>query len=352
MIKFLINKTKISEAKLSKSISPELTPGEIKIAVSEIAFTANNITYCLLGEKFGYWKFFPARDGYGIIPAWGIGQVISSKHQEVQEGDRLYGYFPMASELVIRPGKISTYGMVDVSDHRIKLPAIYNYYESVANNPILSKNLEHAYMLFNPLFGTSFLLSLFLADENFFDSKSIILTSASSKTALALAYLLKHAANVNVIGITSNKNRDFVEKLDTYNQVITYDEIGLLNEDSSVIVDFAGNKRFLLNLQVKLGDGLKFCSAVGLSHWDKQAGVAEFPLKPSLFFAPSYGAQKIEAWGMKVYKQKLSEVLLPFLEWSMSWIEIANISTDNIPQMYSSSLTGDMDPNQGMIVKF
>ena len=42
-----------------------------------------------------------------------------------------------------------------------------------------------------PLFLTSFLNYYFLKDENFFDSDQIILTSASSKTALSLAFLLK-----------------------------------------------------------------------------------------------------------------------------------------------------------------
>lgn len=350
MKQFLVHKKDNSDHFVDEISSSEITEGEIKIAVQEVAFTANNITYCLLGEKFGYWKFFPAKESYGIIPAWGMGRVISSQHDEIKEGELLYGYFPLSDELIIRPGKVSNFGMVDMTAHRKELPAIYNYYEKVDSNPFLTKGLEKVYMLFKPLFGTSFLLSHFLADHLYFEAKNIVLTSASSKTALALAYILNKMANVNVIGITSAQNKAFVENLSLYNEVLIYDDITELNLDSSVIVDFAGNKKVLADLQRILLDGLKYCSAVGLSHWDKQAEKIDFPFKAQLFFAPALGAEKIKEWGMKDYRRKVDEVFFPFLKWLTEWINIRTSSLDEFPQVFSTSMDGKLDPGEGLII--
>ena len=65
--------------------------------VDRFAFTANNITYAMLGDQLKYWQLFPAPEGFGNIPVWGFGRVIASKHPQVAEGELLFGYFPMAT---------------------------------------------------------------------------------------------------------------------------------------------------------------------------------------------------------------------------------------------------------------
>ena len=61
--------------------------------VERFAFTANNITYALAGDQLKYWHLFPAPQGFGNIPVWGFGDVIASKHPNISEGERLFGYF-------------------------------------------------------------------------------------------------------------------------------------------------------------------------------------------------------------------------------------------------------------------
>jgi len=56
-----------------------------------------------VGETLKYWRLFPAPKDFGTIPAWGFGDVIASKHPGISEGERLFGYFPMATHLVIEP---------------------------------------------------------------------------------------------------------------------------------------------------------------------------------------------------------------------------------------------------------
>ena len=67
-----------------------------------------------------------------------------------------------------------------------------------------------------------------MRDENFFDSNQIILTSASSKTALSLAFLLKKNKVLDqkkVIGITSKNNINFLLNIGFYDKVISYDSL-------------------------------------------------------------------------------------------------------------------------------
>ena len=51
--------------------------------VDRFAFTANNITYAVLGDELKYWQLFPAPEGFGNIPVWGFGEVIASKHPAI-----------------------------------------------------------------------------------------------------------------------------------------------------------------------------------------------------------------------------------------------------------------------------
>ena len=98
--------------------------------VDRFALTANNITYGVVGERIGYWAFFPPQDnadgGWGIIPVWGFADVVRSRCAEIPEGTRLYGYFPMASHWVMRPARVTEARMIDGSDHRQALPPVYN----------------------------------------------------------------------------------------------------------------------------------------------------------------------------------------------------------------------------------
>ena len=53
------------------------------VKVDRFAFTANNITYAVLGDELKYWQLFPAPEGFGNIPVWGFGEVIASRHPDV-----------------------------------------------------------------------------------------------------------------------------------------------------------------------------------------------------------------------------------------------------------------------------
>ena len=57
---------------------PPLADGAVRLKVQSFAVTANNVTYAVIGDMFQYWNFFPAPDGWGIVPMWGHATVEAS----------------------------------------------------------------------------------------------------------------------------------------------------------------------------------------------------------------------------------------------------------------------------------
>src|SRR5690606_18978584 len=119
---------------------------------------------------------------------------------------------------------------------RQDLPPIYNFYTNTEQDPTFAPETEKLISIFRPLFVTSFLIDDHLAEQNFYKATQILLTSASSKTAQALASLLAHRKkenhlNFNLLGLTSRKNVEFVRQLGSFDQTITYDEIAHLNSN-------------------------------------------------------------------------------------------------------------------------
>jgi len=201
----IINRSQLSESDIIQTTT-DLDQGHILLQIESFAMTSNNITYAVVGEQMAYWNFFPTKEGYGIIPTWGFASVIESTHDQIAVGDRYYGYFPMGQHLISQPDRISDHGFVDSSAHRINLPPIYNSYTKVSSE---ASDEDNYISILRPLFMTSYLNYHFLKSKDFENAHQIILTSASSKTALALAYMLKtNQANdgKKIIGLTSARN--------------------------------------------------------------------------------------------------------------------------------------------------
>lgn len=340
-------------------IHPEdLTEGEVLLAIDRFSFTANNITYAALGDAFHYWDFFPVEQPWGEIPVWGFADVAASRHPEVEEGTRVYGYLPMARQLKVEPGRLSKSGFTDVAAHRKDLPGIYNQYVFTANDPAYRPEHEAFQMLLRPLLVTSFLLDDFMARQAFFDAEQVILTSASSKTALGLAFMLNHQRESRgqprvLTALTSPGNVEFVRGLGYYDRVVAYDELETLDAgEASVSVDFAGNGQVLSRLHEHFQDQLKFSSLVGASHWDQRGGSKGLPgPKPELFFAPKYWEQAAQEYGTGALMQRFADLWVPLIASMASWMTIKEVrGPENVARAYEDTLEGRISPEQGLIL--
>ncbi len=77
-------------------------------------------------------------------------------------------------------------------------------------------------LVMRPLFVTSVLLDLLLGEEAPDRVQTVVLTSASSKTAYRLAHLLSERP-VQTIGLTSAGRLAWVQSLELYDAVLAYD---------------------------------------------------------------------------------------------------------------------------------
>lgn len=356
-IELIINRKNYADHTVEKSEIEELNDGQILMEVERFSFTSNNITYAIVGDQVGYWKFFKAPEGKGKLPGWGFAKVIASKSDTVQEGERFYGYYPMGSHLIVEPAKANEFGFMDGAEHRRALPPIYNYYTNTLKDAVYTQETEDVQCLLRPLFTTSFLIDDLFGDNSFFESKQIILTSASSKTGLALAHLLKkrkaQGASVEIIGLTSAGNKDFVTASGYYDQVFTYDDYASIDKAiPSSIVDFSGNHKLQFDLQVYLGEKLKYNCLVGVVHWEELRGKEKLPQKGTFFFAPTYAQQRQKDWGREGFQQRLKEAWNGFIPDTNDWMSIETYEgAEKLSDIYSKMLSGDFNPRIGYMIK-
>jgi hypothetical protein len=348
----LVNRTEITEIRAVTEAAPELADGGVRLAIESFALTANNVTYAAAGDTLKYWQFFPAEDGWGKVPVWGIGRIVESKAEGLTPGDRFFGYFPPASHLDVMPDRIAEHGFTDTSPARIELPPVYNRYARLTDADQLDDDLEDRLSLLRPLYATSFLLWDFMIDNDYFGAEQIIVSSASSKTSIGLLSLAKQQGP-KVVGLTSSGNAEFVEGLDVCDQVVTYDAITAgLNKVPSVYVDIAGNSAATRVLHEQLGDLLKHSAGVGTSHWDKFAPTGGLPgPKPAFFFAPSQSEKRLKEWGPAELERRVRDCWRDLALESRTWMTVEHHDgVEKAKAIYGKVADGSLSPSIGIII--
>lgn len=351
-----VEKGALSNTRIADGADRPLVPGQARLKVESFAVTANNITYAVIGDAFGYWNFFPASEGgWGVVPMWGHALVEESSHPEISAGERLYGYLPMASHLIVDPGNISGNGFTDIAAHRQPMSPIYNQYSRLATDPEHDPDREDARMIFGPLFKTGFLIESFFRAENWFGAEQVLLTSASSKTALALAHCAKQSSpNIRRIGLTSEANLAFVEATGLYDETQIYSGTGKLSKLPSVAVDFAGNAGVLRTIHETLGDDLKYSCLVGATHVDGRGGSgAPMPgPAPILFFAPDHARTAVEAMGPKAFGEAVAKSWSGFVDAAEGFVRVGHRhGLDAAAEAFRTTLAGKADPSVGIVIK-
>ena len=237
----------------------------------------------------------------GIVPVWGFADVVASRAPGIAVGERIWGFLPMASHVVMRPAAATERSFSDGAAHRADLPAIYNNYQRTSGDPPALTALEDERCLLFPLFSTSYVLYDYLVDNAFFGAQQVLVGSASSKTGLGLSNLLsRHAdSRPRVVGLTSAGNVGFVTGLGTCDEVVAYDAIGAMDPNvPTAFVDMAGDGGVVAAIHARFGANLKLSCAVGATHWGAGRYRPEQPATPhAFFFAPAQFAKRDVDWG-------------------------------------------------------
>ena len=363
-----VRQGQLATTRLVEAADTPLADGQVRVRVDRFAFTSNNITYAAFGQAMQYWQFFPVpadADGtaWGCIPVWGFGSVVQSLHPGVAVGERLYGYWPMASHAVLQPVKLSAGSFSDGAPHRAALHAVYNQYQRVTGDPFYTADSEDVQALLRPLFLTAWLIDDFLADNAFFGINAanpaggargvLLLSSASSKTAYATAAQLARRPDVEVVGLTSPGNVAFCESLGCYSRVLTYDQLETLPADTPcVYVDFAGSGPLRLAIHSRFSQ-LAYSCSIGGTHVDDLRGAKDLPgPKATLFFAPAQVKKRSSEWGPAEFGQRLVTAWHGFRQQVAAgdppWLVVQqHQGADAVQAAYAQVLAGRGDPRLG-----
>ncbi|MEM7688359.1 MAG: DUF2855 family protein [Pseudomonadota bacterium] len=357
-----VRKDALTDTALVSAETPPLAEGAVRFKVESFSVTANNITYAVVGDGFKYWDFFPPKadnpEGLGVVPMWGHAVAIESNCDDIAVGERIYGYLPMGTHLDVVPGKVHEGGFSDMTDYRQPMSPVYNAYTRLAADPEHDPARENERMIYGPLFKTGFIIDYFMASEQWFGATQVVLTSASSKTAMGLASVAKQKSpGIKRIGLTSPGNVDFVKATGLYDEVVAYDDLGGVATEPTVSVDFAGNAKLLAGIHTHFGDALKYSCLVGATHIEERGGgmggAADLPgPKPTLLFAPDHFVAFFSEHGPVEGGKMIAKTWNGFLDAVEGTVDIVTLKgLEAARETYLTMVGGSVDPAKGIVIE-
>jgi Protein of unknown function (DUF2855) len=325
-----LNLTRVTEAGLGPP-----PPGGALFEVERFGFSANNITYALLGDHLRYWDLFPAEPGWGRIPVWGYLRVLASAAPGLPAGRRAFGLCPMATHVLLRPQRAGRATFTEGSPHRAGLSSVYNVYAwAQPGSPDAPDDdgRDDLLVVLRPLFWLSFTMDDYLSRRG--DPRArVIVTSASSKAALGLAYLLTRRG-VPVTGLTSASRAAFVDGLSAYDQVLDYEQVGALPAGPATLVDIAGDAALREQIGRQLGGRAQVVIAGG-THGEVESLAAE------AFSAPQRIRDLAREQGWPELERRYQAALEGFAAGAGSWLEIRrHRGLAGAARVYREVLTG------------
>lgn len=160
---------------------------------------------------------------------------------------------------------------------------------------------------------------------------------------------------MSLVGLTSPRNKNFVESMGIYDEVVAYNEIEMLeNAEPATFVDMAGSSEIRAQIHRHFGKNLKYSCSVGLSHWDQNGPVAE-PLpgpQPAMFFAPDQAAKRIKELGSDGFQKLYGAAWDSFLAAAKDWVNVEHFETaEDLKKNYLAFIEGTAPADAGFIHK-
>lgn len=353
---YLIKRDDLRDCHWADAPVTGLADGMARLRVDAFALTANNVTYATFGEAMEYWKFFPAGSPeFGRVPVWGFATVIESRTAGVDVGSRVYGYLPISNTFDVKPTRISKESFLDGAEHRQGLAPIYNTYVLTAADPTYDPAFEAQQMLFRPLFTTGWMIDDCLMETGDPVPETVVISSASSKTAMALAHCLKTRGVVEAVALTSPGNVKYVESTGLYARTQTYDQVDSMHARGlTAFVDFLGRPALTADVHNALKDRLVRSLVIGVTDWEGNRAPISLPdPQPEFFFVPTYAAQRAKDVGADVLNQKLGKSLMAFYRASSAFVTPQeDAGMDAIDAAWHDTLEGKVSPATGRILTF
>jgi len=324
--------------------------GHVLVRVEQVALTSNVFTYGATGDAFGYWDFWPTGEpGWGSLPAWGTAQVLAGDVTGLPVGSRLAGLLPIASHALLQPEHITGTSLRDGAPHRRPLMAAYQHYQRLPGQPgpggVLDEQLAS---LLRPLVVLAAVLADAVLDTTPAPA-TVVLTSASSRTARAVARELTNLAHV--IGLTSPERVTEVQATGLYNQAMGYQQIDRLTNNAppgpAVVVDLAGRADLRAHARAALADRSTLCLLVGATHG---GGLLPGP-EEEVFLAPERMRVRAKAWGPAALASHLEAAWQQHLPAARADVQVVHATTPaQVLDTYTEVLTGRCPLSHGHLI--
>ena len=356
---FVFNPSDFRDAKFIDGAAldgDQLEKGDVIIAVDRLALTANTISYGIAGKTglIRYLDSFPTAAPYARMPFWGFGEIVASAHDDLPVGERLYGFYPLSTYVLAKMDKVTSMKCADMSPARDTIPEFYREYARSFAEPGYHPDFDDMQSLLRPVISTSFLLEHYITRHDFYGACNIVITSASSKTAFGFGHFLtqEHKDKCRAIGLTSARNKAFVEKTGCYDEVLTYDEIDRLPLESSVVFDMAGNAQLRAAIHHQLGDLIAYSGTVGATHWEKGArDDADLPgPRPVFWSGPDEIAVLSSGDNAKNILSEIGGRTVGLMIEAAKWLKVERFAdADAIKVAYLDTLDGKMSAEEAVI---
>jgi hypothetical protein len=242
-----------------------------------------------------------------------------------------------------------------------------------------SPAIEDLTMLYRPLFWTSYWCEDWLFSSQYRGAKKLLISSASSKTAFCLAYLIGkrigrgELSSIQIIGLTSKKNKAFTKGLSLYNEVLDYDlfssasSYSLTKETEKwLYIDVAGNDNLNKRVFSHFGSRLVASIALGLTNlspsspdasstkWSTntftQNPTAPSPATLEQFFMPEWLAVRRHQLSIARITSLQNQAWQDLMKDCGSWVKMAHVfGGEGVMAAYEDIVKGGLGPERGLV---
>jgi hypothetical protein len=345
----LVRRDDLAAAELRPLSPVPLRAGDVRLAPEVFGLTSNNVTYARLGEsEMPFLEAFPAPEGFGNVPVWGFARVVESRYPGIDVGERFFGYLPMATQHVV-PAAANRRGFVDVSSTREFLHTWYRTYVR-AGEPDPDDGRTS---VLRPLYPASYNLAEFAVRQIGGGVRSVLVTSASSKTALGFAARLSRMATVPVIGVTSATSLEFTRARGCYGTVVSYDDLASAPVSGpALFVDFTGEAKRLTAVYQQFAEDLRHTALVGYTHPGAEIDPPPLPPPgPKVFFTPAVEQEAIDRDGEADYFRRYEAAERRFIAGTKSWLELEHgHGPDAVADAFRRLLTAAPPPTTAIVL--
>jgi hypothetical protein len=362
---------------------PQLESDCVLLRVDKFSFSQMSLGYLMKGytRSFSaYHNFFKhAEEGLYRSACWGYATVVESYHPKVPVGTRLFGLVPPSQyhhQKILRcipAGKNGDPPLVELAIEGMPFNMRrFQEYEVVQESSQGDQEIEDWKIALKEIYTMAF----FMDEQLLVDTgqiNSVIISCASSKTALALAYCLRMRGNViingekssieremtSVVGLTSKEHLEFAKSTELYHEVLTYEELERNPEripvDKTVVyMDFKCDGALRQAITLRLGTNLMYNMVLGPAVFAKKMKdqLFEKRAREVLFDESTWRERRrMVAEVTKTGRnEKLRDSYQDFVEKMRQYIKLKHVcDTESLRVMYNAVYSNTASPSEAFI---